>query len=64
MLLGEEAVKKIPVTCPACNKNFETEINFAKAEQAEETEEVNIDTACPQCGMELKGTIKKDWGKK
>jgi len=56
---GEEAVKKIPVTCPACNENFETEINFAKAEQTEETEEVNFDTACPQCGIELKGTIKK-----
>lgn len=54
-----ETVKKIPITCLACNENFETEINFAKVEQAEETEEVNIDTACPQCGMKLKGTIKK-----
>ena len=50
-----EETKKVNVTCPACQKEFECEVTLSP-ELGTKTE---INTTCPNCGLPIKGTITR-----
>ncbi len=60
----EVEAQTMPITCPNCNKNFETEVTLSGAKKAGTNIPVEVKTTCPHCNHPLKGIITMQAGSK